>query len=66
MKKNLYKKRKTWYNIPVNVMSSPTDFMIYGIIDTIKEMATVVFKVVMVIGIMLAPFYLVHLIETSF
>lgn len=41
-------------------------FFFHHIIWDIKELACVIFKAVMVIGCMLAPFYLVHLIETCF
>lgn len=41
-------------------------FFIHNVISDIKEVACVIFKAAMVIGCMLAPFYLVHLIEISF
>lgn len=41
-------------------------FFIFNVVSDIKEVACAIFKVVMVISCMLAPFYLVHLIETCF
>lgn len=41
-------------------------FFIHNVISDIKEVACAIFKVVMVVGCLLAPFYLVHLIETCF
>lgn len=41
-------------------------FFIFNVVSDIKEVACAIFKVVMVVGCMLAPFYLVHLIETCF
>ena len=41
-------------------------FFIFNIVSDIKEVACAIFKVVMVVGCLLAPFYLVHLIETCF
>ena len=41
-------------------------FFIFNVVSDIKEIACAIFKVVMVVGCLLAPFYLVHLIETCF
>lgn len=41
-------------------------FFIHNVISDIKEVACTIFKAALVIGCMLAPFYLVHLVETCF
>lgn len=41
-------------------------FTLYYIVSDIKEIACILFKVIAVVSIMLAPFFLVHLIETCF